>query len=222
MWQRLIARQRPDLRPPKWNVKVHNASGLAEGYWFMAPKLHQAPTIGSSNGWGGPTIYDGDGELVWSGVSQLDTPNTMDFRPVYIEGVQRLAMLDRDRRTGTIMNSDYEVYRILDLESHGTINGHEFNVLPGGKTALHIANRPHTEATRADKEMMGMVGESCKANYAGIKEVDVQTGKTVFEWTSLGRISPAESTVTDGTPREMCDTAGFLSVPSRAVAQTFS
>lgn len=175
----------------------------------MAPKPGLDPTWGSAEGWWGPAIYDGNGELVWSGASQLDTPNIMDFRQSYVDGENRLTMLDRDRATATVLNSDYEIYDVAYVAEQDGINGHELNYVEGGKTYLHMTNNK-MNARQEEKDAVGFDGDECEANYNGFKERDVKTNDVLFDWVAHGHIWLNESTEVDNPIQERCNTYDFM------------
>ena len=146
---------------------------------------------------------------MWSGASQLDTPNIMDFRQSYVSGENRLTMLDRDRATGTVLDSDYEIHDIIYLADQDVINGHELNFVEGGKTVLHLTNNK-LDATQEEKDAVGFDGDECEANYNGFRERDVKTGEVLFDWQSHGNIWLNESTMDDGPIKTRCNTYDFM------------
>jgi UDP-2,3-diacylglucosamine pyrophosphatase LpxH len=147
---------------------------------------------------------------VWSGAAQLDTPNIMDFRQSYVDGEQRLTMLDRDRATGTILNNDYEIHNILYVADQDRVNGHELNFVEGGKTVLHMTNNK-LDATDEDKKSVGLdTSDNCEANFNGFKERDVKTGDVLFDWVAHGHIHLNESSETDGNIKSRCNTYDFM------------
>ena len=65
----LIDRQRPDLRPPIFNVKVHDADAVSPGYWFVTPAaiLVQPKKSGEYEPYQvGPHVYDNSGVCGYS------------------------------------------------------------------------------------------------------------------------------------------------------------
>ena len=189
--------QRPDLQAPKWNITIFNETRMSPGSWFIAPKQAERRHIGTGAAWVGPTIYDGSGELVWSGTAQLDSPNCMDFRISEIDGEPLLAMLDRDRRSGVFLDSSFRVRHVLDALGDGdSINGHELKVVDDGRSVLVIRNY-RMEATEREKAAVGFEGDVCWARYNNFVELDVETGEVVFEFHARGQIGIDESTHQD-------------------------
>ena len=148
---------------------------------------------------------------MWSGAAQLDTPNVMDFRQSYVEGEQRLTMLDRDRATATILDNDYEIHNIINVADQDIVNAHELNFVEGGKTLIHILNTK-LDATDEDKKSVGLSSDAeCEANFNGFKERDAKTGEVLFDWTARGHIFLNESTENpDGDIEEKCNTFDFM------------
>jgi hypothetical protein len=60
----LTKEQRPDLRPPIFNVKVHVPAAISSGYWFVAPYANLDQAVKSDHYEPyqvGPHIYDQSG-----------------------------------------------------------------------------------------------------------------------------------------------------------------
>jgi hypothetical protein len=98
-------------------------------------------------------------------------------------------------RHGVIMDNTYRIIQeVKSPTEQYAFNMHELKVLPGtserGLTALHIMNRMALQDVRSlgikglDK---GYVGDT------GFREVELVTGKTVFEWWPAEHISLDES-----------------------------
>lgn len=101
---------RPDIDAPVFNIKVHKPNIIAPGYWFIAPygNLGQAkPT----DYWVGPYIYDGDGNLVWSGAPMFGYWNIFDFRTSIVHGQRMLTLLSDHEQRGFVINSSYQIYK---------------------------------------------------------------------------------------------------------------
>ena len=133
----------------------------------------------------------------------------MDFRQSYVAGENRLTMLDRDRATGTILNSNYDIFDILYLADQDIINGHELNFVENGTTVLHLTN-DKLDATSEDKQGVGFTGSECVANFNGFKERSVKTGEVLFDWSSHGKIHLNESSEIDGSIDDRCNTYDFM------------
>ncbi|KAK5174064.1 uncharacterized protein LTR77_001144 [Saxophila tyrrhenica] len=197
---------RPDLKPPKWDIIVHDESRLTTGYWFVGIKPSLDKTIGTDQPWFGPHIYDQQGELVWSGSRQLDTSNVMDFRLSKIKGKDHLTVLDRDRREGLIINDNYELVDSfpVDWDHRDNVNGHELNFVGDGSKVLVVRNNKE-ESTPGEGESIGHSGP-CRANYNGMRELDGNAlWMPIFDWTALGHITLNESTEKGGNIDHKCE-----------------
>ena len=106
--------QRPDIGAPRWDVKIYDNDAISPGYWFVAPyaKLEQK----DYKKWNGPHIYDGTGELVWSGAPMFKHYNTYDFRTVEVGGKQMASLISRKDENGVIFDSSYQVNKTVDMD----------------------------------------------------------------------------------------------------------
>ena len=75
---------RPELKAPRYMVAKHHPEAISPGYWFVTPytRVGVTPTtlgkdyLPCTNG---AHIYDGEGELVWSGACLYDNRNVFNF-----------------------------------------------------------------------------------------------------------------------------------------------
>ena len=198
-------RTRPDIDAPTWNIKVNEEDQVASGYWFVAPyeDLHQAIP---GDAWVGPHIYDGKGELVWSGAPVFKHWNTFDFGVGIIGGEPMMTMLSDHERAGYILDSSYEVWKRIDLDANGvSADMHSFQVIDNGTRAL-IIQRLWEQTAEEDSQTVGHVG-SCFAKYEGFLELDLANSKAppVFDWHASGHIALEESTFNLGRVENMCE-----------------
>lgn len=190
---------RPELKPPKWDIEVYDRERLSDGYWFLSAKPSQEETLGTGHNWWGPAIYDQNGEVVWSGADQLDSPNVMDFTLSQVDGEPMLTMLDRDRAAGVLLDASYEVVDMVKVTEEKGPNGHEFHFVDNGKggtSVLFVLNNMR-DAPQEDLDDVdvGGWGKTCTAQYLEFRELDVSNGwETLFEWDSMGHIHLNEST----------------------------
>jgi hypothetical protein len=137
---------------------------------------------------------------VWSGAHLYDDRSTFDFKAFNVDGSSGLSFIlyeDRQRvesgGRGVMLDSSYTVTgKVRNSIGRGAMNMHEFNVIDNGKTALLIASRVKlfdvsNSSAKEEDEVWVMDG--------GFAEVDVATGKPIFEWWALDHINPQESTV---------------------------
>lgn len=186
---------------------MYDEDRLADGYWFVGIKPSLEKTIGTHQGWFGPHIYDGNGELVWAGSDQFDTSNVMDFRLSNFDGEDRLTVLDRDRKSGLVLDNSYEIRDMFKIDwDHDNVNGHELNFLNNGSTVLVIRNNVE-DVPKDEAESIGWYKDKpCRANYNSFRELDSEDEwRPLFEWSALGHIKLEEATETDGTVGGKCN-----------------
>lgn len=199
---------RPDIGALKWNIQLQDEEALAPGYWFISPyaRLKQD----TFPRWNGPHIYDQRGELIWSGSPQFKHYNTFDFKAVEVDGEQMLSLIFPHDHPGTpasitgmgfppgqngsgvVLNNGYEVCETVfmrgDLDRQ---NMHDLTLIEDGKRALILTAKPD-EVERL--HLQGEYSGPCKVGWQGFKEVEVKTGKTIYEWFAKGWIGVDEST----------------------------
>ncbi|KAJ7717285.1 ASST-domain-containing protein [Mycena metata] len=144
----------------------------------------------------GPTIYKSTGELVWSDPT-LGSCNDLNFQT--FEGEQYLTVWvgtgggASGRQTGSgfalILNSKYEVIRNISAVNPERTDLHEFRIpQPAAKTALLTAFNP----VQLDLTSVGGLANGWYLNSI-IQEVDINSGRVLFNWTSADHIAFDES-----------------------------
>ncbi|KAL1968482.1 hypothetical protein VTN77DRAFT_1692 [Rasamsonia byssochlamydoides] len=194
---------RPEIKAPKFDVVVHDPSRVSPGYWFVAPYANiepDPPTKKYTPCQVGPHIYDADGTLVWAGSCDYENQNIFDFKVVdNIDDQAHLSFIIEHayqneggrRGGGQILNSHYEYENWVPVTNDlGAFDIHEFNILDGGKTALVTTYRPEF----LDLSDLGRPMEQGWVMTGGFEELDVATGRVIFEWRSLPHIPLGEST----------------------------
>lgn len=178
---------RPDLRPPSVSITAGSAPS-SEGYVFLGP-------TGNSAAQAGPMIVDSSGQLVWfkpvpTGwwVSNFEVQEYRG-RPVltWWEGeVDTVSGYGRGR--GTILDSSYRPIGQIRGAHGRRADLHELLLTPQGTALLTC----FPDTVPADLSSIG--GSSAgHALQSVIQEVDVRTGRLLFEWRSLDHIPVTES-----------------------------
>jgi Arylsulfotransferase (ASST) len=182
---------RPDLHPTTVAVTTA-AAGLAPGYLFLAPVRGPGPP-GPMFGQYGPLIVDNHGDPVWS---QPTPPGTeaFDFRAQTLNGKPVLTWFQGRLSAQGV---GYGEYVILDSAYHriGVVragNGyqgdlHEF-ILTSRGTALMTSD---ATVVRDLRPYGGPVNGTLHDSI--VQEVDIKTGRVMWEWHSLGHIALADS-----------------------------
>lgn len=176
---------------------------VTPGYIFFAPYRNIDP---------GPYIYDSRGNLVWSGAGSsgpktAHAPRVCEYHGedhlCYFQGEQHQGFA---RGHGVIMDRNYRIVKTVESSGAGASSDmHEFKLSPysDGKTALMTVYQPRqydlTTNPRFNVERgMGWIVEGV------FQEVEIDTGRVVFEWRSLDHVDPGLSWTMPGTT----DTSG--------------
>jgi hypothetical protein len=175
-------RSRPDLKPPLVTVLTAEHR-RAPGYVFIAPKKHVAQA--------GPLILDNRGQVVW--FRPLDTRGVTDFRVQRYRGRNVLTWWRGRPADGlgtggyTIADSAYRTIAVV-RPGHGLVGDiHEFLITPRNTALLTIFHR-----IRRDLSALG--GARDADVFEGVvQEVDIATGRVLFEWHSIDHVAPVES-----------------------------
>jgi hypothetical protein len=181
---------RSDLRPPKIVVSKRS-SKVAPGLIFIAPKkVFGAKKVPGAQQ--GPMIIDDSGRVRW--FHPLPKGQTAyDFRTQEYEGKpvltwwQGRALYGSGRGQGIIYDQQYRPVAQVRPPSGVRADIHEFQLTDRG-TALMIEYRPKI----ADLRSIGGPKRG-KVNDGIVWEIDVKTGKVVFEWHSLDHVKVTES-----------------------------
>ena len=176
-------RSRPDLSPAAVEVTTRRAQDTAPGYIFIAPKR--------GAGQDGPMIINNLGHLVWFGNNRYAT----DFKVQHYRGEPVLTWWEGRivgrHGVGEYMIFDGSYREIARVRAGNGYRGdlHEFIITPQD-TALLTAYVP----IRTDLSSIGGLEDG--AVWGGIaQEVDIETGKVLFEWHSLEHVGVEESYV---------------------------
>jgi hypothetical protein len=175
-------RSRPDLSPPAVEVTTTQAHEYTSpGYIFVALK--------EGAGEHGPMIIDDQGQLVWFGRYR----SARDFKMQYYQGKPVLTWWEgrvvAGHGAGEHVIFDDSYREIARVRAGNGLRGdlHEFLITPED-TALVVAYAlRRTDLSPIGGPKDGMVWEGI------VQEVDIQTGKVLFEWHSLEHVGVEES-----------------------------
>lgn len=160
---------RPDLQPPTVTIDAA-AGGAAPGYVFIAPKKAVRQE--------GPLIVDDRGRVVWFHPQRL---GVADFRLQRYRGRPVLtwwqghSKFGRGRGNYVIMDTAYRQIALVRAGNGLAGDEHEFEITPRNTALLTFY------------EQRGDLIDS------GLQEVDIATGRVLFEWHALGHIAVSES-----------------------------
>jgi Arylsulfotransferase (ASST) len=181
---------RSDLHPPV--VTVTQGAGAVPvsqpPYIFIGPRGYLASSVGQP----GLMIVDRQGSLVWFGSPIGGTPlnfAVQEYRgqPVLTWSAGYVNAAGITYGTSYIADSSYRVIATVKAGNGAETDLHEFNLTPQG-TALITAHRQ----VPADLSPLGGPAKgSVMASIA--QEVDVATGRVLFDWNSLDHVELTES-----------------------------
>ena len=165
---------RPDLKPPrvKMIVRTRHAS---PGYIFIAPKKKVEE--------GGPLILDNRGRVIW--FLPVDRRGVTDFREQHYRGKPVLTWW-RGKSADNKRLGRYSIYdnsyRLITYvrPGHGLSGDmHEFKITPSNTALITLSHRVRVEPRNVLE--------------GAFQEVDIRTGRVLFEWHSVGHVRLIES-----------------------------
>ncbi|EGP92037.1 uncharacterized protein MYCGRDRAFT_102821 [Zymoseptoria tritici IPO323] len=193
---------RPEIKAPKFTVNITDPAHVTPGYWFVAP-FEVIDQKFAGNGWIAPTIYDGNGELIWSGVEHSQNWDTLDFKMSNVRGEAMMTFMVQKMGEAFVLDNTYTVREKKKIGTLGKdFNSHELSFIANGTRALVL-----TEGRRAANELQTKtVGwhESCTVMFDGFRELDTETWNPVFSWNSYDHLSLNESSFLDGGVEKAC------------------
>jgi Arylsulfotransferase (ASST) len=175
---------RPDLKPPQIQVRTA-ARGAAPGYVFLGPKLavHQA----------GPLIVDNHGEVVWFHPLKF-TKGITDFRVQRYHGQPVLTwwrggLRNRGAGDGWYVICDKHYHQIAEVRpGHGYVGDvHEFLLTKRNTALITIYHARRVDLTPVGGPAQGKIWDGI------VQEIDIPTGRVLFEWHSYPQIGIKES-----------------------------
>ena len=159
-------------RAPRLRV-VQRSSLAAPGYIFIAPKLGQTAH--------GPEIVDGQGRPVWFHPGGEAT----DFRVQSYLGKPVLTWYQGG--IDYIADNSYHVVATVHAGNGLDLDGHEFALTPQGTALITIFHGVPFDLSSIGGPKDGTVVDGI------VQEIDVATGRVLFEWHSLDHVPLDES-----------------------------
>ncbi|KAH7041592.1 ASST-domain-containing protein [Microdochium trichocladiopsis] len=188
-------RSRPDLSPPHLNITIPCDGRCEAGYLFVAPFTGYADPVDHGPLQAAPYILTDEGDLVWSGFTYFSTWSG-NFQAARWRGRDVLFSFEGAHNSlhghghghHTFLDQDYQTIRELRAGHNMLSDKHEFIVL-NETTALFQIYHP----IQMDLSAYGGTPEQTWIVDARFQEVDIETGKVLFEWRSLDWASPDET-----------------------------
>ena len=175
---------RPDLRPPPVKV-LTPAHGTAPGYIFLGPKMKVVQA--------GPEIVDNRGNVVW--FHPLATHGVSDVRVQHYRGKPVITWW-RGRAPMGVGSGYYAIYddtyhQIAQVRAGHGLTGdiHEFLITPNDTALFTVYHQLHVDLSPYGGPKNGRIFDGI------VQEVDIATGKVLFEWHSYPAIGLRESYV---------------------------
>jgi hypothetical protein len=181
-------RSRPDLHPPAIKVNT-NSPGTAPGYIFVSPKKgpeEQAPTQDA------PMIVDEGGEPVWFHPLQDDEADAFNFEVQTYKGETVLTWWEGHHTgygQGEYVICDHSYREIMRIRAGNGYEGdhHEFLITPEDTALITIYNKVPRDLSGVGGPVEGNVLDGI------VQEIDIESGKVIFEWHSLEHAELDES-----------------------------
>ena len=183
----------PGIEPPHLRLEI-GATSAVRGLVFLAPKG------GGKTKPGGPLIVDDKGRVVW--FLQLPSKVTAtDFRAQTYRGKPVLTWWQGfDDKSGVGVGEDViydsSYHRIATVRAGDGLSAdlHEFQLTPRGTAYITAYHEVPYDLSSVGGPKKGYVSDSV------VQEIDVASGKVVFEWHSLGHVPLSESLDADQEP----------------------
>ncbi len=200
-------RSRPSLRPPKITVTTP-ATSTAPGYIFVAPRSAQK----------GQMILDDRGELIWFFSTADEAETITDFGVQQYRGEPVLTWWEGASTEGHgfghfgIRDSAYHMVASIQV-ANGFTGGdiHEFRISPQDTALFGVYNAVYWDLSAIGGPDDGIVLDGI------VQEIEIETGRVLFEWHSLDHLSLEESYI--DLPPDANDAYDFLHLNSIGVDQ---
>ena len=171
---------------------LRRSAGTKSGYVFVAEKK------GGTTG--GPMIVDSRGRVVW--YHQIAPPQqATDFRVQRYRGKPVLAWWQGNESVAGTGKGEYEIYdasyrHIATVRAGNGLHGdlHEFQLTPRGTAFITAYNEVAADLSGVGGPKRGFVDDSV------VEEVDIATGRVLFEWHSIDHVPLSESTQANREP----------------------
>lgn len=185
-------RSRPDLAPPRLNITISATSDVSPGYIFVGPYP------GFEGARAGPEqpaayIFKNNGDLVWSSLGYF-AGWVGNFQAAKYQGKPVLQAFQGN--LDSFHGHGYGVPQLLDQHykpvvqvqslTHKFVSIHEFKIVDE-KTALVEIYQP----TAIDLRPYGGTGDEQWIANGVFQEIDVETGKLIFEGRTLDFAPPS-------------------------------
>ncbi|KAJ5677630.1 uncharacterized protein N7477_003263 [Penicillium maclennaniae] len=179
---------RPDIQAPILDVSINNEQSVTPGSIFLAPYERAGP---------GPYIYDMKGELIWCGsigstteishdthvCSYAESDHLCFFQGAQIGGYARglNLFLDNEYKPARTVQSG----RGLELSDM-----HELKIVDGDRVLITVY-----QPEQYDLVSLGIPAAKGWVMSGVFQEINISSGKVLFEWSSLDHVPLSETYV---------------------------
>jgi len=174
---------RPDLKPPLVRIRTP-AHDTAPGYVFIAPKMVVAQA--------GPMIMDNRGEVIW--FKPLNTRGVTDFRVQQYRGKSVLTWWRGHVSNVGVGDGWYVIYDtsyrpVAEVRPGNGLVGdvHEFLITKNDTALFTVYHRLSVDLSSVGGPKQGSIWDGI------VQEVDIATGRVLFEWHSYPQVGITES-----------------------------
>src|SRR6476619_35106 len=174
---------RPDLKPPLVQIRTA-AHNTAAGYIFLAPKMVVAQA--------GPMMMDKRGEGVW--VKPMTPHGVTDFRVQQYRGKPVLTWWRGKVSNVGVGDGWYVIYNtsyrpLAEVRPGNGLVGdvHEFLITKNNTALFTVYHRLPVDLSSVGGPKEGKIWDGI------VQEVDIRTGRVLFEWHSYPQVAIAES-----------------------------
>jgi hypothetical protein len=185
-------KSRPDLAPPKLNITIPATKDVEKGYIFVAPFAGYPEGTRHGPLQAAPYIFTDTGDLVWSGYTYFSIWAT-NFQAARHKGKDVLFSFEGSHNAAyghghghtTFLDQHYEAIRELRAGNHRLTDKHEFHIINEETALIQIYHPVPRDLTAygGSREQQWIVD-------ARFQELDIETSKVLFEWSSLDHVDP--------------------------------
>ena len=181
----------PGAGLPVLQVLARSAKAKS-GYIFVAEK--------QGGKTGGPMIVDSRGQVVW--YHQIAPPlQATDFRVQRYHGKPVLTWWQGTESVAGTGKGEYEIFdtsyrHIATVRAGNGLHGdlHEFQLTPRGTAFITAYREVPADLSGVGGPKQGFVDDSV------VEEIDIATGRVLFEWHSIGHVPFSDSTQANREP----------------------
>ncbi|MBV8280094.1 MAG: aryl-sulfate sulfotransferase [Verrucomicrobia bacterium] len=180
-------------QPPKITVIQLNNQQVADGFLFVAPKTAGIGG-GTSPGAVGPEIVDNKGRPVWflpvtNGQSPADfRVQKYHNRPVLTWAQEKgFGGLAQDESVDYIYDNSYRLVATVHAGDGLNSDAHEFLISPEDTALITVYNAVPRDLSSVGGSARGQLIEGV------VQEIDIASGRVIFEWHSLDHVGIEES-----------------------------